>query len=216
MAHVQPRDAAELEHLRPLLDEVREQAGYHPNSLLTMAHLPQLPLAVGLLMRTVRGGDLRDAWERLAGQLPDAGPSPVEQPLLQLAAFATSVAAGCRYCQAHAAQGLAQLDVPEEKATELLRFETSPHFADAERAVVALALASGQTPNGAGPAHFEALRNHFDDRQIVQLVAVISLFAFLTRWNDTLATALEDPPRAHAASLFGIAGWSAGKHGGHG
>lgn len=212
MAHVPPRDPDELDFLRPMLDEVREQAGFHPNSLLTMAHMPHLPVAFGLLMRTVRGGDLRADHERLAAELPDAGPSPVEQPLLQLAAFATSVAAGCRYCQAHTVQGLAQMGVPEEKAAELLRYETSAQFTDAERAVVALALASGQTPNAAGPAHFDALREHFDSRQIVQLVAIISLFAFLTRWNDTLATALEGPPETHAASLLGAAGWSAGKH----
>ena len=44
------------------------------------------------------------------------------------------------------------------------------------------------------PEHFEDLRAHFDDGQIVELVSAIAMFGWLNRWNDTMATDLEDQP----------------------
>ena len=67
-------------------------------------------------------------------------------------------------------------------------------------------------PNASGPAHFEALRKHFDAGEIVELVAVISLFGWLNRWNDTMATTLEGPARDFAEAQLASRGWSAGKH----
>ena len=78
--------------------------------------------------------------------------------------------------------------------------------------MIALALAAGAVPNEAEPAHFEALRQHFSERQIVQIVAVISMFGFLNRWNDTMATALEAHPHAFASEHLAEAGWEVSKH----
>ena len=79
--------------------------------------------------------------------------------------------------------------------------------------VVALAMAAGRVPNEATPAHFEALKAHFSDRQIVQIVAVIAMFGFLNRWNDTMATELEDAPVAFAEKALATIDWAKGKHG---
>ena len=54
---------------------------------------------------------------------------------------------------------------------------------------------------------------HFSERQIVQIVAVISMFGFLNRWNDTMATRLETAPREFAAVALGASGRTAAKHG---
>jgi alkylhydroperoxidase family enzyme len=45
------------------------------------------------------------------------------------------------------------------------------------------------------------LKARFSDREIVEIVAVLSLYGFLNRWNGTLNTELEPPPAAFAASL---------------
>ena len=66
-------------------------------------------------------------------------------------------------------------------------------------------------PNEVTAAHFEELRRHWDDGQIVEMMAVVGLFGFLNRWNDTMATTLEDQPLAFAADRYG-AHWEAGKH----
>ena len=46
------------------------------------------------------------------------------------------------------------------------------------------------------------------------LIAVIGLFGFLNRWNDSMATDLEDTPAAFASSTIGRVGWEPGKHAG--
>ena len=96
----------------------------------------------------------------------------------------------------------------------VLGFEESPLFSAAERAALALALAAGSVPNESGPDHFARLREHFTERQIVQIVGVIALFGFLNRWNDTMATELEAMPNEFAATALGAIDWQVGKHGG--
>ena len=44
------------------------------------------------------------------------------------------------------------------------------------------------------------------------IVGVIAAFGFLNRWNDTMATPLEDEPIEVGERLLAKRGWSAGKH----
>ena len=98
------------------------------------------------------------------------------------------------------------------KLARILEFESDPAFSDAERAVVSLAMAAGRVPNEAEPAHFDALRTHYSNRQIVQIVGVIAMFGFLNRWNDTMATTLEASPVAFGEKVLAEGGWRPGKH----
>jgi hypothetical protein len=43
-------------------------------------------------------------------------------------------------------------------------------------------------------------------------VAVIALFGFLNRFNDTMATELESSPIAAGTRFLAEHGWSVGKH----
>ena len=47
----------------------------------------------------------------------------------------------------------------------------------------------------------------------MELVGVISLFGYLNRWNDTMATELEGKPREFAEATLAGQGWAVGKHG---
>jgi len=95
-------------------------------------------------------------------------------------------------------------------------FETSEHFDERERAALRLARDAALVPPAVTDAHFEDLRRHFDEREILELVAQIALFGFLNRWNDTLATELEASPLRFAREHLGARGWDAGKHAGGG
>ena len=44
------------------------------------------------------------------------------------------------------------------------------------------------------------------------MLSIIGLYGFFNRWNDTLATPLEDGPKAFAEKAIGKAGWTPGKH----
>ena len=59
---------------------------------------------------------------------------------------------------------------------------------------------------------FAILRAHWSEEQIVEIVGVIAMFGFLNRWNDTLATPLEEEPIAVGQKYLAPHGWSAGKH----
>jgi hypothetical protein len=61
-------------------------------------------------------------------------------------------------------------------------------------------------------ADVDACREHFTDEQITAVVAVCSLFGYLNRWNDTMATTLEDVPLATAERVLAGQGWEVGKH----
>lgn len=195
MPNVDPLSREELAEFQPLFQTLEAAIGFVPNSYYTMGRNPELLRAFARLAATI----LRDG--------------EVDPGLKQLVALVASRSAGCRYCQAHTAEGAARLGVPAEKVEAAFDFETSPLFGDAERAALRLARDAAIVPNATGPAHFENLRTHFTDAQIIELVAVIALFGFLNRWNDTLATTLEPMPHQFAAEHLGPSGWEPAKHG---
>ena len=194
--HVAPVARQDLPEFEPLFQLAEGAMGFLPNSILTMARWPEMARAFTGLAGTIN----------LGGKLP--------QELKRLVSFVASRAAGCVYCQAHTSHGVERAGVADEKIDAAFEFETSPLFSDAERAALRLARDAAQVPNEASAEHFEELRRHFDESEIVELVAVIALFGFLNRWNDTMATELEDAPEAFAERVLGGRGWSVGKHGG--
>lgn len=218
MAHIPPLDFDELEELKPVMAMSEATMGFVPNSMRTMAHMRQLPVAFSILFGTVMGGDTKALLENMLKVVPEQNTPEENLPpaLLQLIAFTVSVSAGCIYCQAHTGHNSKRMsdepDAQGEKLLHVLNYAEADCFSDAERAVVGLALAAGQVPNGAEQSHFDALKAHFSHRQIAQIVAVISTFGFLNRWNDTVATALEDVPIAFGESHLQETGWALGKH----
>jgi uncharacterized peroxidase-related enzyme len=128
-------------------------------------------------------------------------------------AFAVSNAAGCRYCQAHTAQAAQQHHVSAEKIQAVFEFENSDLFSAQEKAALRVAVHAGMVPNAVEARHMTELSKHFSDRQVIEIVAVISMFGFLNRWNDTMATTLESAPKHFASDQLSSRGWVAGKHG---
>lgn len=195
MTHVRPLARENLPQFEPFFQAAEQMmGGFVPNSLFTLGHRPEILQAFLLLAGTINGE------------------GRVDTGLKQLVAYVASNAAGCRYCQAHTSAHAAHVGVALDKIEHAFEFETHPVFSDAERAALRLARDSALTPNLVEPEHFDAMRRHFDDAQIVELVAVCALFGFLNRWNDTMSTELESVPRAFASAHLRSAGWRIGKH----
>jgi uncharacterized peroxidase-related enzyme len=194
-AHIAPLEDDELADVQDIVDLARKFSGYIPTSFRIMARKPAL-------LRTFNG--LVIAVMREPGEVP--------AELKWLVAHAVSASAGCRYCQAHTAANSAKAGLPVAKIETLMEYETSAVYSPPERAAVALALAAGRIPNAATREHFDALRAHFSEIGIVEIVAVISLFGWLNRWNDTLASDLEAAPLDFGSVHLGPLGWSPGKH----
>ena len=194
MAHVTPLDRADLPDFEPYFELIEAAMGFVPRSMFTMGRNPAL----------------LGAFAQLAGTV--LGPGDVDGGLKQMGGHVASVAAGCRYCQAHTASSAARGGVAAEKIEAVLNFETDERFSEPERTALRLAFAAGSTPNVVTPDHFVDLGQHFDEAQVVEIVSVISLFGWLNRWNDTMATDLEDEPLAFGRQHLAQAGWDAGKH----
>ncbi len=172
-----------------------QMLGFVPNSFLTMAKKPALANAVMPLLRYLWSDECS-----------------IERPLRPLISYMTSYGAGCRYCQAHSSHAARIHGVDAEKIENLWRYDTSELFDERERAVLAFAFASGQQPNAVEEQHFTAMRRYLSEEQIIDVAAIVAIFGLLNRWNDSMATALEDIPIETARSTLNASGWTPGKH----
>jgi uncharacterized peroxidase-related enzyme len=193
MANMEPLRREDLPELEPLFAHYDRTLSFVPNSLFTMARRPEI---------------LR-AFSELITQIWNTGTLPTE--LKPLIGIVSSIAAGCRYCQAHEAVDARERSVADEKIRDVWDFERSALYSEAERAALRFARDASLVPNEVTPAHFEDLRRHWDDGQIVEMLAVVGLFGFLNRWNDTMATELEPEPDGFATARYGDR-WEPGKH----
>jgi 2-haloacid dehalogenase len=193
MPHMQPLRREDHPELEELFLHYDRTLSFVPNSLFTMARRPAI---------------LR-AFSELITQIWNSGTLPTE--LKPLIGIVSSIAAGCRYCQAHEAVDARERQVADVKIRDIWDFERSARYSEAERAALRFARDASLVPNEVTAAHFDELRRHWDDGQIVEILSVVGLFGFLNRWNDTMATELESTPMDVATERLGER-WEPGKH----
>ena len=196
MAHMQPLPFDELpEDIQERFLYYKKTRGFTPNSIQTMARRPNIVRAFMQLNQAV----LYDG--------------TVDEELKMLVSLIASQVAGCRYCQAHMANLSKIYTASEEKISKVWEFEQSDLFSDAEKAALRVAYSGALAPSEATQEQFDELYIYFDEGQVVEIVASIALFGFLNRWNDTMATELEELPAQVASDVIGDSfGWDAGKH----
>ncbi|MEM6305295.1 MAG: carboxymuconolactone decarboxylase family protein [Pseudomonadota bacterium] len=193
MPHVDPLPRSELPQFEDRFARYDEIRGFLPNSILTMARRPNIAEAFMALNQAV-------LYE-----------GTVSEDLKMMIALMTSMATGCLYCQGHMANLSHVYDVPDEKIAAVWDCEASDLFTEAERAALVLAREAAGVPNTASAAHFDALKEHFNEAEVVEIVATIALFGYLNRWNDTMATDMEAHPARVAKAA--MPDWDGGKHG---
>lgn len=195
MAHLEPLPAATTPELADTFRQFEQILGFVPNSLLTMQRRPDIVRGFGVLTEAVMSanGSVSPAFKRL------------------LAHFA-SRSAGCQYCQAHSLMAAEISGLSQEKIDDLWEYPNSPHYSEAERTALDFALAAGAVPNEVDPALMERMRAHWSEAQIVEILAAVCLYGFLNRWNDSMATELEDRPRQLAEQHLAKGGWNGARH----
>lgn len=172
-----------------------ETLGYCPNSVLTMMRRPAIARAFIELNMAVMDnkGRVTSALKRLVG-------------------YVCSRAAGCQYCQAHTIRAAERYGAEAQQLEHVWEYRTHPAFSHAERVALDFALAAATVPNAADAELQVRLRQHWDDGEIVELLGVISLFGLLNRWNDSMATTLEEGAAASGEKWLADSGWDRGKH----
>lgn len=205
-----------------ILREATKGMGFAPSSLDAMGKKPNILGSFSMLFANIKGFSssqtsawtgIRLAFKNLRWSLQAKKESHLEVPayLKDLIAHVASNAAGCRYCQAHTAHTAHRNGVSVEKLKKVWEFQTSDLFSEAERAALNFALAAGSVPNQVVPDHHTALAKFYTEKQIVEIVATIAIFGFLNRWNDSMATQIEDKPLAFAQQHLSE-NWEPGKH----
>ena len=181
--------------LKVYFEAVANNLGFVPNSILIMQRKPKMVKALAQMIAAV--------WD------PDG---EVDRGLKRLIAHVASRAAGCQYCMAHTIEGAALFGVEGQKLGAVWEYQSSPLFTKAERVALDFAFAASVVPNAVTDESFEELRRHWSEQQIVEIVGTIAMFGFLNRWNDTMATPLEEKAAASGEEYLAHAGWTPGKH----
>ena len=196
MPLVQPLSPDANDEVRELADFFNETLGFCPNSVLTMQRRPAIAKAfINLNIAVMENqGRVTSALKRLIG-------------------YISSHVAGCRYCQAHTIRAAERYGAEEEKMANIWEYKTHSAFSDAERAALDLAVAASTIPNGVDEEIQKNTREHWDDGEIVEILGVIALFGYLNRWNDSMATTLEEGAVESAQQWLTSDGWECGKHG---
>ena len=182
--------------VRQLATFFNETLGFCPNSVLTMQRRPNIAKAFIELNKAVMENQGR-----------------VTSSLKRLIGFVASNVSGCRYCQAHTIRAAERYGAEEEKLSHIWEYETHSAFSEAERAALDFARAAASVPNAVDDALKERLYNFWDEGEIVEMLGVISLFGYLNRWNDSMATSLEEEAKTSGLKWLSKQEWSPGKHG---
>ena len=189
ISHIETKSREDFPEFEELFNLVESFMGYLPNAYLLMADKPDLMHAFAKMSASVFKDDILDIQSK------------------QLIALASSLSAGCKYCQSHTSHGAERAGVPNEKIANILNYQTSSHYEPSEVALLDLAFASGEIPNKATKAHFDQLKEFYSKEQILEVVAVISFFGFLNRWNDTFGTEIEAVPANYLQNELKPTNW---------
>ena len=196
MSRLQPLPPETTPELKSHFDFFLGTLGFTPNSVLTMQRKPRMVQAFAQLNAAVMdpAGEVDQGFRRLIGHV-------------------VSKVSGCLYCQAHTLLGAQNFGISEAKLADVWTYASSAHYSTRERLAMDFALAASSQPNAVTDASFAELQQHWSDNEIVEILGVVAMFAFLNRWNDTMATPLEAPASNVAVQALGAQGWSSGKHG---
>lgn len=190
-----PIEACEDPELRAVLDHFVNTLGFVPNSLLTMQRVPAIALATVQFNKAVFSPD-----------------GAIDLGFKRLLANAASAAVGCQYCRAHTAVSATRHGVDDEKVEALFEYRTSELFDERERVAIEYAMAAASVPNGVTNELYERLASHWTEIEIVEILGVVCMFGVFNRWNDSMATTLEDEPLEVGERLLGPTDWVVGKH----
>jgi uncharacterized peroxidase-related enzyme len=195
MPLVKPLSPESNPDVNKLAEFFNETLGFCPNSVLTMQIRPEIARSFINLNMAVMTNHGR-----------------VTSALKRIIAWVSSNAAGCNYCQAHAIRAAERYGAEQEQLDNIWEYRTHKSFNEAERAALDFSLAASQLPNAVDEELQQRLHRYWDDGEIVEILAVVSLFGYLNRWNDSMATSIENGAIESAEKYLAKSGWNKGKH----
>lgn len=192
---VNPKSSVNDPELQKLIAFYNETLGFCPNSVMTMHHRPIIATSFIEMNKAVmeNKGRVTSALKRLIG-------------------YVSSYTAGCNYCQAHTIRAAERYGAAESQLENIWDYKTHASFSEAERVALDFAFAASVIPNAVNDEIANALRKHWDEGEIVEILGVIALFGFLNRWNDSMGTQMETGAIESGNKFLKEKGWAVGKH----
>jgi alkylhydroperoxidase family enzyme len=108
----------------------------------------------------------------------------VEERLKALAETKAAAVVNCEFCCDIASSIAREAGITEAQLLALPGYRESDEFTPLEKLVLDYATAMSRTPATVGDKLFAALREHFDERQMVELTNVIALENMRARFNS--------------------------------
>jgi AhpD family alkylhydroperoxidase len=108
----------------------------------------------------------------------------VEERLKALAELKAAAIVSCEFCCDIGSALARETGVSEAQLLALPHYRDSEEFDELERLVLDYATAMSRSPAGVSDELFAALREHFDERQLVELTNVIALENMRARFNS--------------------------------
>lgn len=152
----------------------RRRFGEVAEPLTVTAHHPRLLLGYGVFELTLDRSRL------------------VDDRLKELAAIKVATAVGCEFCVDIGSALGRESGITEEQLRDLARYEESEAFSPVERLVLEYAARTTMTPAIIPDDLFGALRERFDEAQLVELTAAIALENYRARFNHAFGVESQD------------------------
>jgi len=122
----------------------------------------------------------------------------VEERFKALAETKAAAIVNCEFCCDIASSIARDAGITEAQLLALGRYRESDQFSELEKLVLDYATAISRTPARVSDPLFAALREHFDERQLVELTNVIALENMRARFNS----AFDMTPAGFSEGLF--------------
>ena len=119
----------------------------------------------------------------------DRKKSPILPSLRSLISIYVSQMNGCTFCVDLNSATLIKRTGSDEKLQALSDWKTSHVFSDLEKAALHYTEGMTSTPCQVDDACFHALKNHFDEKAIIELTALIAFQNMSSKFNTALAIA---------------------------
>lgn len=110
----------------------------------------------------------------------------------------------CLYCVTQHEVVSARLGVTEDQQKDIVGmiYQTSPHFKPNEVAILDLTSYMVLNPEKIPADVWTRVKEHYDDGQIVEMVATIGAYLQVSKFGDALGVQLEDAFTGHQPVLF--------------
>ncbi len=166
-------------------DSLRER-GNVPYFFRTLAHRPSI---------------MTTAWAHMQAVLAEG---TLPRALKELAVVRTSQMNRTPYCLASHTMMAKKLGCTDAKIDALENYATDTQFDERERLAIHLAEVMTTDPHAYTNTDFAALREHFSEGEVVELVSAIGLFNYFNRANDLLQMEITKPATQEELEAAGL------------